>query len=424
MIREILQKLITQEAGVSIGDIVIARPKPEFGDYAVFIKGNIAKIFDKLKIQISNIKEIERVEQKGNYINFFLSKEFLHSELSRIAAGNWKLEIGNYRNRTLMVEYTDPNPFKLFHIGHLMSNAIGESIARLYEACGAKVIRVTWQGDVGMHIAKAIWGDGDYAAGSRAYDENPEARKEIEEINKKIYNKSDPEIMARYEKGRKESLEYFEKIYKRLGTKFDRYFFESEEGPKGLKIVKRHPNIFVESDGAIVFHGSHTRVFVNSQGLPTYEAKELGLNQEKFNLYHPDLSLIVTGSEITGYFKVLMEAMKLVMPDVAAKTRHIPHGMMRLSSGKMSSRTGDIVTADDFIDQVKAKTGSEEVAIGAIKYSILKQGMGHDIVFDFEKSLAINGDSGVYLQYTHARMQSILAKSGISNFQFPISNQF
>src|SRR3989344_2641729 len=205
-----------------------------------------------------------------------------------------------------MVEYTDPNPFKQFHIGHLMSNAIGESIARLHEIIGANVLRVNWQGDIGLHIAMAVWGmqKGEsylgpaYVAGAGAYRTNPEAKGEIEAINRKIYDRSDPEINKLYQDGRRGSLDYFEKIYARLGTKFVHYFFESEMGPKGLELVKAYPEVFVVGDpstssgagGPIVFHGSHTRVFINSQGLPTYEAKEIGLNQEKFKLYNPDLS--------------------------------------------------------------------------------------------------------------------------------------
>ena len=428
--------MIKQKLQQLLGDVEIQKPKSDFGDYAIFVKGNTNDVVVKIKSQISNVKEIERIEQKGQYINFFLSKEFLHQELQRMSLDAWDLVLDAYKDRTVLVEYTDPNPFKLFHIGHLMSNAIGESIARLYEASGAKVIRVTWQGDVGMHIAKAIWWMAKfearnpksemgtaYSEGSKAYEKDPQAKAKIEAINKKIYSKSDPEINKIYEKGRSESLAYFEQQYARLGSKFDRYFFESEEGPKGLEIVKAHPEVFVAGDPStssgqeapIVFHGAHTRVFINSHGLPTYEAKELGLNQEKFKLYHPDLSIIVTGNEIKEYFKVLMEAMERTMPDVAAKTRHVPHGMMRLPTGKMSSRTGDVITADMLIDQVKEKVGKEEVAVGAIKYWILKQGIGHDIIFDFDKALATHGDSGVYLQYTHARLQSILAKSEARN---------
>ncbi len=398
-------------------------PKADMGDYAVFV----GKDAQKIKGQILDIKEIEKIEVAGPYINFFLKTNFLQEEFGRIAKDETHGQLDDLVGKTVLVEYTDPNPFKLFHIGHLMSNSIGETIARLHAASGAKVMRVNYQGDVGLHVAKAIFGlmqgqplEKAYAFGSQVFDEH---KSEIEAINKKIYDRSDAAINKLYDDGRKASLEYFEVQYKKLGTKFVHYFFESEMAPKGLELVKAHPEIFKESEGAIVFkgedYGLHTRVFINSQGLPTYEAKELGLNQEKFKLYHPDLSIIVTANEITEYFRVLMKAMELVIPDVAAKTRHVPHGIMKLPSGKMSSRTGSVITADEFIDQVKETTQSEDVAIGAIKYSILRQGIGHDIVFDFEKSLSTTGDSGVYLQYTYARLKSILEKAGVSR---PVHN--
>jgi len=415
-------------------------PKAELGDYAVFVGKEAEAVSQKLSALSK--EEIEKIEAKAGFVNFFLSPDFVQSELERMSDATRYTLHESLKGQTVMVEYTDPNPFKTFHIGHLMSNAIGEAIARLHEAVGAKVLRVNWQGDIGLHIAKAVWGiqqgfasSGEaYVMGNKVYEEDPQAKEDITALNKKLYDKSDPKINDLYQKGRQESLDYFEKQYERLGTKFVHYFFESEMGPNGLEVVKAHPDIFVEGDPStdsgqapIVFkgeqYGLHTRVFINSQGLPTYEAKELGLNQEKFKLYHPDLSLIVTGNEIVGYFNVLMKAMELVMPDVAAKTRHLPHGMLRLPTGKMSSRTGDVITADEFIEKVKEKVGSEEVAIGAIKYSILKQGIGHDIVFDFEKSLSVQGDSGVYLQYTYARLVSILAKAGDSHKSSAVSHK-
>jgi arginyl-tRNA synthetase len=153
------------------------------------------------------------------------------------------------------------------------------------------------------------------------------------------------------------------------------------------------------------------------------------LNKKKFEIYPLDLSVIITGNEINEYFKVLLKAMELVIPEVAKNTRHISHGMLRLTSGKMSSRTGDVITAEWLIDQAKIKikekenadielseeerkNNSELIAIGAIKYSVLKQGPGRDIIFDFDKSLSVEGDSGPYLQYTYARLNNILVKAG------------
>ncbi len=393
---------------------------------------DLANIFEKIEVV------------KPGFVNFFLKEEFLREKLGEISRDKNYGFNETMKGKIVMIEYTDPNPFKLFHIGHLMSNTIGESIARLYEASGAKVLRANYQGDVGLHIAKAIWGmiqdsqsmpkESDsaekkmeflgnaYAAGARAY-ENPEFKTQMEEINGNIYNKGDKDTQKLYEKGKKWSLEYFETVYKKLGTKFDRYFFESDAGADGLNIIEKHPDVFVESDGAKVFkgeeHGLHTRVFVNSKGLPTYEAKELGVNKKKFENDNLDLSIIVTGNEINEYFKVLLKVMKLTMPEVAARTKHISHGMLRLPSGKMSSRTGEVITADFLIEQVKAKLpeseneeAREKIAISAIKYSILKQSPGHDIIFDFGKSLSIKGDSASYLQYTYARLNSIVAKAG------------
>jgi arginyl-tRNA synthetase len=364
----------------------------------------------------------------------------------------------NLAGKTVMVEFTDPNPFKLFHIGHLMSNTIGESFSRLYEATGAKVFRANYQGDVGLHVAKAVWGMeqtkknmpgehadltekmtflGDaYATGSRAYDDesNLEARAGIDVLNEKIYSRSDATINELYDIGRKWSLEYFETVYARLGTKFDCYFFERDMVKEGLATVLAHEDIFIKSEGATVFpgekYGLHTRVFVSSRGLPTYEAKELGLNKKKFEEYSLDLSVIVTGNEVIDYFRVLLKAMELALPpEVAARTRHMPHGMLRLPTGKMSSRTGDVIAGESLLDKAKLalrekvsersslddaerEAVTEAIAVGAIKYSILKQNPGQDIIFDFEKSLSFEGDSGPYLQYAYARLRSIIRKAG------------
>ncbi|MEK7135293.1 MAG: DALR anticodon-binding domain-containing protein, partial [Patescibacteria group bacterium] len=150
----------------------------------------------------------------------------------------------------------------------------------------------------------------------------------------------------------------------------------------------------------------------NSEGIPTYEAKDLGLPGMKLEKFPYDLSVIVTANEQKDYFKVLLEALRLVSPELHKKTKHISHGTLRLTTGKMSSRTGNVILAEDLIEEVKEKVkNDEQVAIAAIKYMILRQAIGNDIVFDFEKSVSTEGDSGVYLQYAHARACSILAKA-------------
>lgn len=362
-----------------------------------------------------------------------------------------------YRSEeNVLMEYTDPNTFKVFHIGHLMTNMIGESISRLIEHTGAQVTRICYPSDIGLHISKAIWAIQQhvsempaddapiqartdflgkmYVEGTNAYEADQKAKSEIDILNGVIYNKSDAKVNELYEKGRKWSLDHFELLYRMLGTVFNESIYESEMAPVGLKIVKDFlkKGVFEESDGAVVFkgdkYGLHTRVFINSHGLPTYEAKEIGLNVTKFKKY-PNItkSIIVTASEQNDYFKVLTKVLGLIDENIGAKTKHIGHGMMRFATGKMSSRTGNVIAAEtllgDMEDLVRAKIAdrkfteseakrvAEIIAVGAIRYTILRSSVGSDIIFDSAASISFEGDSGPYLQYSVVRANSIIEKA-------------
>jgi arginyl-tRNA synthetase len=337
-----------------------------------------------------------------------------------------------------------------------MAGTIGESISRLYEFGGARVTRMCYQGDIGPHVAKCVWGmiqareafpqDQDniedkikfigdsYVYGATQYKESPDVEAEIKIINKKLFEKSDLELQIYYDKGLQWSLEGFELMYKKIGTKFDQYVYESQTAPIGEKLVRANiaNGIFKKSDesDAIIYEGEkdglHTRVFINSQGLPTYESKDLGLATLKSELGNFARSIVITGMEQTDYFKVMLSALSKVKPEEAAKTAHISHGLMLFGGKKMSSREGALL-ADDLIEETKLKVIekiadreyseevkkeiTEAVAISALKYSILKQTPGKNIVFDFEKSISFEGDSGPYIQYAYTRAQSILAKA-------------
>lgn len=466
MIREILEnsiKTALSELKISkenLPKISLEHPE-EFshGDYSA----NVALVLGKAKAQnpkdLANKiaaeilkkkpREVSKVEVAGpGFINFYLESDFFMQATKEILSEKEKFGAHkNLKGEKTTIEYTDPNPFKEFHIGHLMSNAIGESISRILEKNGAKVARVCYQGDVGLHVAKTIWGiqksglkkpitvndlGKAYSEGNSAYEQDENLKNEIIEINKKIYDRSDKNINNLYDTGRKISLEYFESIYKILGTEFDKYFFESETGKFGKEIVEKNiGKVFEKSDGAVIFkgenYGLHTRVFINSDGLPTYEAKELGLSKIKYDKTKYDKSIIITGNEVNDYFKVLLKAMSLIFPDLAKKTVHISHGMLRLPSGKMSSRTGDVITALSLLSDVEDKIFekmtdramsasekkkiAEKISVGALKYSILRQVSGKDIIFDFDKSISFEGDSGPYLQYSYARARSILRKA-------------
>ncbi len=419
-----------------------------------------AKIVEILNISARQTEEIEKIEVAGaGFINFYLSSKFFTDGVKEILLNKDYGQNNVLRGKKLMIEYTDPNPFKPFHIGHLMTNAIGESLARILENSGGEAIRVNYQGDVGLHVAKAIYGMykagppadesapvsvlaeyiGDcYAKGSEAYDSDPAAKKEIDDFNKKIYDKSDPGVNQVYNWGRRVTLEAFEEIYKILGTRFRHYFFESEMAPIGEKIVLENIlKVFEGSDGAMVFKAEkydpklHTRVFITSQGLPTYETKELGLTKSKFEKENLDASIVITAHEQGEYMKVVQKAISLIYPEYEKKMKHITHGMMRFASGKMSSRKGNVITGESLIRDTVAllrekitdrelgesekKEISEIVGVAAIKYSILRSKIGGDIVFDVDQSISVEGDSGPYLQYALIRAKSVLEKAKSEN---------
>ncbi|MFA6177821.1 MAG: arginine--tRNA ligase [Candidatus Paceibacterota bacterium] len=467
---------------IEVSNIVLEHPENSSnGDYSTNVALAISKsvernpkeLAEKIITEIIRLnidKNIEKIEVAGNgFINFYLSREFFRKSIEEILNNPENFGKNNsLEGKKIMVEYTDPNPFKPFHIGHLMSNAIGESISRLVEFSGAKTTRANYQGDVGLHVAKAIYGlleneklqnkigsnalqasniGRAYARGAELYEIDEKIKKEIDEINKKLYikdnDKKDKKINEIYEWGFKVTMEAFEDLYKILGTKFDFYFLESMMADIGREIVNDNMGkIFEESEGAIVFKAEkyniegqpkfHTRVFITSQSLPTYETKELGLTAEKFKTYpEMDLSIVVTANEQMDYMRVVAKAISLIHPEYEKKMFHITHGMMRLTTGKMGSRKGNVITGEfllndardailekmtdrDFSPEEEEKVANE-VSVSALKYSILKQSIGGDIVFDFEKSISFEGDSGPYLQYSYARANSILEKAQKEN---------
>ena len=455
-------------------DFVVEHPEDlKNGDYstnvamvcAKSLKTNPKELAEKIVTTLRQAQgefpEIKEIQVAGaGFINFHLAPKFFRGSVEEILNNKSFGENKNLKNKKIMVEYTDPNPFKPFHIGHLMTNAIGESVARILESAGAEVSRANYQGDVGLHVAKAIWGlmkdiklqetiDSvmiqahniglAYVDGSEAYETNENAKAEIDEINKKIYSRESEKINEVYDWGFKVTMEAFEELYKMLGTKFDYYFLESEMAPIGQSIVKENTGkVFEESDGAIVFKADkhdpklHTRVFITKTGLPTYETKELGLTQEKFKvLPNMNLCIVTTANEQLDYMRVVTKALSILHPEFTDKMKHITHGMMRLSTGKMSSRKGNIVTGESLLrdtialvsekvkdrewDDEKKKKISEQVGVSAIKYSILKQSTGGDIIYDFETSISFEGDSGPYLQYSYARANSVLEKAAAEN---------
>jgi len=452
----------------------LTRPEEQFGDYSTNLAMKLAAktgqppkaVAEKLVEKLSGQPNIAKAEAAGpGFINITLTDKALLKSLSTKPGQPLKGQV-------VVAEYSDPNPFKILHAGHIYTTVVGEAIAQLLEFAGATVHRVNFGGDVGLHVAKSMWAilqelggeeplklqeipkqertkwlSARYIEGNAAYKDNPEAKTKITEYNKRIYqiqrdNDHASAFAQIYWTGRQWSYEAFDVFYARLGTKLEKYYPESEVADLGLETVRKHiGKIFEESDGAIVFkgepYGLHTRVFINSEGLPTYEAKDVGLIIKKYQDYHFDRSVVVTDNEQQTYMAVVLKAIEQFLPELAAATTYIPHGKVKLLGGvKMSSRLGNIVPAHEVLDVTAAATkkahGSEDeqVVLAAVKYAFLKQRIGGDIIYDPKESVSLEGNSGPYLQYAYVRALSILQKveSGEwrvernSNLQPPTSN--
>ena len=381
------------------------------------------------------------------FLNFTLSDDFLSDQITKLCT-NFSASISSdiYNNQVIITEFSDPNPFKVLHVGHLYTSIMGDALSRLYEYAGAKVIRANFGGDVGLHVAKTMYilmqKDPDtltiddigkcYVEGTAAYEDDEEAHAKITELNKEIYKINSEDIHGTplsdlYWKGRELSYEYFNHFYDSIGVKFDRYYPESSVANLGLDIVKRElqNGVYEESDGAVIFdgdkYGLHTRVFINKEGVPTYEAKDVGLIFQKNEDYHFDKSVVITGSEQLDYMKVVLKSVEQYAPDLVAKTTHLTHGLVKLPGNvKMSSRKGNFLKAVDVINLVKTalkdtyNSNDETVSLAAIKYAFLKYKMGGDIIFDPEESVKMTGNSGPYLLYSAVRAKKILSKAGVT----------
>lgn len=371
------------------------------------------------------------------FINFMLPDAFFASEIAKLTTNFAKnISCNAYSNKIVVTEFSDPNPFKVLHIGHLYTSIMGDSISRLIEFAGGQVHRVNFGGDVGLHVAKTLYaleksGLQDftiediancYIEGTRAYEESETAQAEIANLNKEIYRISqcqlhDSKLAETYWHGRELSYAYFDDFYARLGIHFEKYYPESTVAQKGLDIVRSHPDVYETSSGATIFkgepYGLHTRVFINAQGLPTYETKDVGLLFTKNDDYHFDQSIVITGSDIIDYMKVVLKSVAQYAPDLVTKTTHLTHGNVRLPGNqKMSSRKGNFIRAIDILNEVEEKAGSKQIGQAAIKYSLLKYKIGNNIEFNLADSISLTGNSGPYLLYSAVRANKILKEVG------------
>ena len=459
-----IANIVQEQLGQQV-DVVLTRPDPQFGDFATNIALQLAKQVGKNPREIADmlaasLKEtlqdsVTDVTVAGpGFINITLTDSALLAEIDSVA------DIPQIMaGKEVVAEYSDPNPFKELHAGHLYTTLVGDAIARLVQGAGANVHRINYGGDVGLHVGKAMWAilkhlggelperltdvpefdrpswiSARYVEGSAAYEEDEAAKAEIVAVNKRVYElhaagDKESAFAQIYWTCRDWSYAGFDRLYQSLEvTPFERYLPESETTPAGLDIANQAlaRGIFEESDGAVVFrgedHGLHTRVFINSAGLPTYEAKDLGLAATKWRDYKFDHNFIITGNDIVEYMKVILKVLDDFYPEVAQRTTHLTHGMIKLPGAiKMSSRKGNVLRAHDILDEAGraaasiADNVSHQTILAAVKYAFLKNRVGGDIIYDPQESVSIEGNSGPYLQYAHARARSITRKGTVAN---------
>jgi arginyl-tRNA synthetase len=457
-IQQAIKRVCQDLFGIDV-EPALTRPDEQFGDYATNIALHLSKQLGKNPREIAEALA-ENIKGKSTQIQEatvagpgFLNLKLTNKALAELAESTPSKSL---EGQSIVFEYSDPNPFKVLHAGHLYQTVVGDAIANVLEVAGATVHRVNFGGDVGLHVGKTMWAilkalGGEhpekladisvaqrsewlsqrYIEGSNAYEDSETAKQAIVELNKRVYqvhtdNDHDSPFASIYWTTRQWSYDYFDSFYASIGSGFEKYYPESQTAPLGLKTVleQLEKGVYEKSDGAVVFkgepYGLHTRVFINSNGLPTYEAKDVGLTMTKWEDYHFDRTIIITGNDITEYMKVVLKSIEQFAPDLAERTTHLTHGQVKLAGGvKMSSRKGNILRAQDVLNTAqeanKNINGTEQpdVVLGAVKYAFVKQSIGPDIIYNPEESVAIQGNSGPYLQYAHARARSVLAKSGL-----------
>jgi arginyl-tRNA synthetase len=433
-------------------------PNPNLGDYA-FPCFSLAKQFRKNPVEIAKelaakIKPtgfIREIKEIGPYLNFFIDKQKLAGTLIKeILAKKEKFGSGKKKKERIMVEFSQANTHKAFHIGHVRNICLGIALSNVLEFSGYKVIRANYQGDIGPHVVKCLWGlmhfndkapkenrlrwlGEIYAKANKKISGDEKLEAEIREMTKSLYD-GDKKLTSLWKETRQWCLDDFDKIYSEFEIKFDNLFFESEVEKAGIKIVKAmlEKGLAKVSDGALIidleYYGLGIFLLLRSDGVALYSTKDIALAKEKFEKYKIDRSIYVVGSEQELHFKQLFKTFEIMGFKQASKCYHLSYGLVMLPEGKMSSREGTVILYDDLKDKLyeAAKKGINErhrdwtkedtekgkhsLVFSALKFGMVSRETNKSILFDWDTALAFEGETGPYIQYAHARICSILRK--------------
>ena len=406
---------------------------------------------------VANCPEVASYNSVKGFLNLSLSNLYWREALAAI------VEDGSYgqlpaTGRRVMVEFSSPNTNKPLHLGHIRNNLLGASVSDLLKAAGDEVVKATLVNDRGVHICKSMYAwqqrfhgatpestgkKGDHLVGD-CYVEFAKMEKEDPSVMDKVHEmlvkweEGDPAVRKLWETMNGWVFDGFEQTYKALGITFDRTYYEHDTYLLGKELVSRglEMGVFVKDpDGSVwcdlTADGLDRKLLLRSDGTSVYITQDLGTAERRFSEYKLDSHIYVVGDEQNYHFQVLKLILKKLGFDWADQIFHLSYGMVELPEGKMKSREGTVVDADDLIEKMyqEAKATSEEsgklegisdeekerlyrmIGLGALKYFILKVDPKKKMLFNPKESIDFNGNTGPFIQYTHARICSILRKA-------------
>ncbi len=437
----------------------------------VNVKERAAEMAEMIRDRLDLPPEFEKVEAVNGYVNlYFDSDAFARRVVDSVLAQGADFGRGADSGRTVMVEYSQPNTHKAFHVGHLRNMVLGSSVCEIIAFSGSKVIRSNYIGDIGLHVIKWLWNyihyhngeepprdgmtrwmGGLYAEAVKRLEENPDLDEQVRALFKR-WDERDPQIVALWKQTRQWSLEAFKQVYDLLGIHFDRVYFESDVEDSGKDIVSGLIDKGIAKDerpeGAVIVDldtimGTKEKyrvlVILRSDGTSLYSTKDLSLAIQKFAEYPLDQSIYVIDVRQSLYMQQIFKVMELMGYEWAKNCYHLAYEIVNLPGNvTIASREGTVVLLEDLISEaekrarviveeknpdlaadVKARV-AQTVAIGAIKYSLLNRDKTKIITFDWNAAMDVNGQAAPYIQYAAVRANSILRKV---QFSIPESGQ-
>jgi arginyl-tRNA synthetase len=436
------------------------RTQKDSKEFLLGAKKSPVQIAEELKNKIKS-KEFEKIESKGPYLNFFLNKKDL---IEKILKESSKKDFGKNKNKSekIVIEFPSPNTNKPLHLGHLRNMALGESISRISEFIGNKISRVSLNNDRGIHICKSMLAYKEFGK-----NKNPDKKSDhfvgdfyvkFNELVKKdkSYEEKAQELLQKWEQGDKEiitlwkkmnkwAFDGFKETYKNFEIKHDKEYFESKIYKEGKKIILDglKKGIFEKKQDGSIFVNLEKeklgeKILLRKDGTAVYITQDIYLATLKKKEFNFNKSFYVVGNEQEYHFQVLFSILEK-LGFSSKNLKHISYGMVELPEGKMKSREGNVVDADNLIEEIttlakkelttrtnlskrELEIRSKKISLAAIKYFLLKVDAKKNMLFNPKESLNFEGDTGPYLLYSYARANSILKKVKTTNKKLEIKN--